>query len=117
MSVNNNYFVAQRRTLSFKGRKFKQGNRFPAADLSIDQKAFDSLIKDKALVTGKERNAFVHPESVKPAEAAESKSESSDDILENMSKAELLETARNLELEIDKRASKDEIIAAIKTKV
>lgn len=114
MSVSNNYFVAKGKTLSYKGQKFGEGRRFPAADLEIDQKDFDSLIEGKALVTGKIRNEFVHSDAVKrfPPEAKPKKG----DGLEDMTKGGLLEKAHELGLEADKSMSKDEIIAAIREK-
>jgi len=110
MLVSNNYYVNKGVTVNHKGQHFPPGHRFPAADLGIDQKSFDSLIRDKNIVSGKERNEFAHPE--KPEEPKES-AEPSDD-LEDMTKAGLIEFAESLGLEPSQRMSKDELLAMIK---
>ena len=110
MIVDNNHYVNKGVTVNYKGQHFPPGHRFPAADLGIDQKSFDSLVRDKNIVSGKERNEFIHPE--KPEEPKES-AEPSDD-LENMTKAQLVEFAESLGLEASARMSKDELIAMIK---
>lgn len=111
--VNNDFYVAQGKTLSHKTGKFTEGRRFPAADLGLDQKSFDALVRDKSIVPGKVRNAFVHPKGPPPPSAAVPKE---GDGLEDMSKADLLEMAHKLGLEVVTRSSKDEVIAAIRGK-
>lgn len=111
--VTNEFYVAKGRTISLKGQKYGEGRRFPAADLGLDQRAFDSLVRDGVLVTGKVRNAFMHPEvqrSAPPPPAREA------DHLEEMSKADLLEQAADLGLDLPSRTNKDEIIAAIRSR-
>lgn len=107
MSVDNNHYVNKGVTVNYKGQHFPPGHRFPAADLGIDQKSFDSLIRDKSIVSGKERNEFAHPEEPKEPK------EPSDD-LEDMTKAELIEFAESLGLNLEYSMKKDELIAAIK---
>lgn len=67
MSVTNDLFVGKGKMLSVKGRKFEEGRRFPAADLGIDVKSFESLVRDGSIVAGKVRNEFMHPELSVPA--------------------------------------------------
>lgn len=108
MEVTNNYYVNQGLSVAHKGNHYKAGSRFPAADLNIDEKSFKTLIRDGSIVTGKERNAFTHPEPKEP-EAGEVNSD-----LAEKTKAELLELAESLGLEVDKRMNKDQIIDLIR---
>jgi len=113
VNVDNDHYVNKGVTVNFKGQHFPPGHRFPAADLGIDQKSFDSLIRDKSIVSGKERNEFVHPEEPEEPKEPKELEEPSDD-LEDMTKAELIEFAESFGLELDGSMKKDELIAAIK---
>lgn len=106
-TLSNDYYVNKGRTVTHEGKYFREIRRFPAADLGLSQKSFDSLVRDKSIITGKERNAFVHPEP--PVMEDEPKGNG----LEEKSKADLQQIAEDLGLEVPSRANKDELISAI----
>lgn len=119
MGVTNEFYVARGKTITCRGQKFQEGRRFPAADLGMDQRGFDSLLKDKVLVTGKERNLFVHPAAVPPhqnVKVTRPPVVTTSDDFDRMSKDDLLDMAADLGVTAAPRWTKAEIIAAIKEK-
>lgn len=136
--VSNDFYVGKGRMLTHRGQKFREGSRFPAADLGLDEKSFATLVRDGSIVTGKERNAFVYPS---PAPAAERPARSAalsralhktartappppapppappkEDGLEEMKKDDLLDMADDLGIKVSSRGNKEEIIKAIREK-
>ena len=122
--VSNEYFVGKGKMLTHRGQRFPEGRRFPAADLGLDDRSFESLIRDKSIVTGKERNAFFHPKPapvpVAPAPKAMPAPAAPlppvNDGLDAMKKDDLLDMAEDLGIKVSARMSKEEIARAIREK-
>ena len=85
--ISNDLYVAKGKTIMHKGKTYGEGTRFPAATLGIDGKSFGSLVKDRTLISGKERNKFVHPGSKpeKPEKPKDEKPEEDEDESESES--------------------------------
>ncbi len=115
--VTNDFYVAKGKTISARGQRFQEGRRFPAADLGLDQRSFDSLIKDGALVTGKMRNLFVHPAAAPPLKVLKVKRHpvvTPSDDFERMATEDLEDLARDMGLRLGEHAGRKEIIERIK---
>lgn len=118
-SISNEWYVNKGRTISHEGKYFRAGHRFPAADLNVDNASFGALVRDKSIVSGKERNTFVHPVAAEevPPESQEPKPDVFSDDLAEHTKGELVMFAENLGINSAaklSRMNKDELIAAIR---
>lgn len=96
MRPDNDHVAA--RFLTVRGKSFPAGRLFPAADLGIDERSFDSLLAGGALVEGKGR---------KPGKA-------DDDRLDRFPRERLLQRAREIGLMGVEELSKSEIIKQIR---
>ena len=114
--VTNDFYVAKGKTVSARGQRFQEGRRFPAADLGLDQRSFDSLIKDHAIVTGKERNRFLHPAATPPPKTVKVKRHpvvSASDDFERMATDDLMDLARDMGLRPGAHTGRKEVIEMI----
>jgi len=90
------YIVAEGRAVTQNGKMFVAGTEFPAEEFGLSRKQINQLVDEGALVPGGKKAK---------AEAGGG--------LEDLSKAELLEQAEALGIEVADRATKAEIIALI----
>lgn len=106
MNVSNDYYVNKGRTLIHKGKYFRQGHRFPAANLGIVSESFEALIRDGSIVkSGKAKTEEAPPSPLREGEG-----------LEDKSKEELQQIAEDSGIEYPARANKEKLIELIREK-
>ena len=101
MKPDNDHLVA-RGVVTVKGRQFPAGRPFPAADLGIDPRSFDSLLRAGTLVSAKTHAVREH---------------TGDDRLEHYPRRRLVERAHELGITGAEKLSRDNIISEIRARL